>query len=250
MKTESVFEKYAHEYDILTNAPGRTANHRLEVRALIDRFHPTSVLDAGCASGLTATLFAEEGVRAVGLDRSKRMIAVAKSKYSGKNLPVSFKVGSFESLPEGLSGKFDLVVCLANSIAGVGTVPNLKRSLVGFKRLLRPGGVLVLQMLNLAALKVGEVMPVKATRSGDVGYLRFARRRGSRMEITIVRLDFSREPFGFEPFVDEMESFSPTVLTGEIKTAGFSKISRFGDLLLTHPFERASRDIIITALKP
>jgi ubiquinone/menaquinone biosynthesis C-methylase UbiE len=250
MKTISVFDKYAHEYDILTNATARAKNHRLEVKALIDRFQPDSVLDAGCASGLTTALFAEEGVRALGLDRSSRMITVAKSKFSEGQLPLSFRTGHFERLPQALNGKFDLVVCLANSISGVGTVSNLKRSLAGFRRVLRSGGTLVLQMLNLASIKEGEVMPVKATQWGDVGYLRFARRRAERMEITVVRLDFSIVPFGFEPFVHEVESFSPARLTQEVGSAGFRRIARFGDLLLTHPFKRSSHDLVITAFRP
>jgi len=249
MKTDSVFEKYAQEYDILTNAPARVENHRLEVRGLVERFHPNTVLDAGCATGLTSVLFAEEGIRAVGLDRSSRMISVARSKCEGKPLPVSFRQGHFERLPKTLDGQFDLVVCLANSIAGVGTISNLRRSLAGFRRVLRPGGALVIQMLNLAALKDGAVMPVKATRLGDLGYLRFARRRGARMELTVVRLDFSTTPFGFEPFVHETESFAPEILAREIKKLGFGQIARYGDLLLSHRFKRASRDFVISGLR-
>jgi ubiquinone/menaquinone biosynthesis C-methylase UbiE len=249
MKTQSVFDKYAHEYDILTNAAAREKNHRLEIRTLIERFQPGSVLDAGCASGLTTALFAQEGVKAVGLDRSVSMVNVARGKYSDSGLKLSFRTGNFERLPQSLNGKFDLVVCLANSISGVGTVANLKRSLKGFRRVLKPGGVLVLQALNLSALKEGEVMPVKATRLGDTGYLRFARRREERMEITVVRLDFSVEPFGFEPFVHEVESFSPACLTREIGQAGYSRVVRYGDLMLSHRFGRSSRDIVITAIK-
>ena len=249
MKAPSVFEKYAHEYDILTNAVAREKNHRLEVRVLIERFHPAAVLDAGCASGLTAALFAREKVRAVGLDRSARMIAVAKEKYTGEALPLSFRTGHFERLPKSLNGKFDLVVCLANSISGVGTAAKLRASLKNFHRVLRPGGTLVLQTLNLSALKDGEVMPVKGTQAGQIGYVRFARRRGQRMEISVVRLDLSTEPFEFEPFVHETESFAPARLADEVRKAGFVRIARYGDLLLTKPFRRNSRDFVITGTK-
>ena len=120
-KQKSVFEEYAHEYGLLTNERARRVNHLKEVGALIDRFHPTSVLDAGCAIGLTSALFAGQGVTAVGLDRSRRMIAQAKKNYTETRLPLSFRTGNFERLPKALTGKFDMVVCLANSISGVGT---------------------------------------------------------------------------------------------------------------------------------
>lgn len=249
MKQVSVFEKYAHEYNILTNARAREKHHREEVRALIDRFHPTAVLDAGCATGLTAGLFAREGVGTVGLDRSRRMITEARKTYGRSGLSLKFMKGSFEQLPKNLDGRFDLVVCLANSIAGVGTIGNLRKSLSGFRRALKPGGTLVLQALNYEAVREGEILPVRATQRGKVGYLRYARRRGSRQELTVIRLDLSTRPFTFEPFVHEFDNFTPAQLKTALGRAGFRHFSRYGDLLLSRPFKRSSRDIVLTAVK-
>ena len=250
MKKESVFEKYAHEYGLLTNEKARKINHLKEVRALIDRFQPTSVLDAGCAIGLTSALFAGEDVTAVGLDRSRRMITEAKKIYGKTRLPVSFRVGNFEKLPKVLDAEFDMVVCLANSISGVGSETALVQSLSNFKRALKPGGTLVLQALNYMSMNEGDVFPIKATQQGKVGYLRFARRRGSKLEIVVVRLDFSTKPFGFEPFTHEFDSFTPTMLREAVTKSGFGQIRRYGNLLMTAPFSRKSRDLIITASNP
>jgi len=249
MKNESVFEKYAHEYGLLTNEKAREVNHLKEVRALIDQFHPTSVLDAGCAIGLTSALFAGQGVTAVGLDRSRRMIAEAKKKYGGTRLPLSFRTGNFERLPKVLTGKFDMVVCLANSISGVGTKTGLRQSLRNFKRMLKPGGTVVLQALNYASMKEGDVFPIKATQQGKIGYLRFARRRGNKLEIVVVRLDFSTKPFRFEPFTHEFDGFTPAVLREAVARSGFGQIKRFGNLLLTTPYRKSSRDLILIASK-
>lgn len=248
MKTQSVFEKYAQEYDILTNAAARIKPHREEVQALIDRFRPGRVLDAGCAVGLTASLFAEQGVKAVGLDRSRSMIVEARKKYAGTRLPLSFRTGSFERLPHSLDDRFDLVVCLANSISGVGTLANLKLSFAGFFRMLRPAGALVLQSLNLAALRDGEVLPVKATQEGQIGYLRFARRRNDRYELTVVRIDMTTSPFQFEVFSHEFDSFSVDQLARALRQTGFGRIQRYGDLAMTKPFGTKSRDIVLVGI--
>jgi ubiquinone/menaquinone biosynthesis C-methylase UbiE len=249
MKSRSVFEEYAHEYDLITNAKAREKHHAKEVQALLQKFKPESVLDAGCASGLTAALFAQQGITAVGLDRSRRMIAVSKKKYGGAKLPVSFRYGSFEALPKTMTGRFDLVVCLANSISGVGTIANLRKSIRNFYRVLRPGGTLVLQALNYASMKDGDIMPIRATQQGKIGYLRYARRRGSGLEISVVRLDFSTRPFRFEPFVHEFDNFAPAQLIEAMKKAAPAKIVRYGDLLLSSPFRKSSRDIILTGTK-
>lgn len=250
MKARSVFEEYAHEYDLITNARQRAVYHLKEIQALIKKFSPASVLDAGCASGLTTSLFAKEKVPAVGLDRSRSMLKVAGQKYAGGKLPVSFKYGSFEKLPQNMNGKFDLVVCLANSISGVGSIKLLRQSIANFFRVLKPGGTLVLQALNYASMTDGEIMPIRATQNNKVGYLRYARRRGRGMEITVVRLDLSTKPFTFEPFVHEFDSFTPDQLQAAIKKTGATKISRYGNLLLTARFGKKSRDIVLTAQKP
>jgi len=247
VKTQSVFEKYAHEYDILTNAKAREKTHREEVRALIDRFHPGRVLDAGCAVGLTASLFAEQGVEAVGLDCSRSMIAEARTKYAGTGLPLSFRTGRFERLPHSLDGRFDLVVCLANSISGVGTAANLKLGFAGFYRMLRQGGALVLQSLNLSSLKDGEVLPVKATQEGRIGYLRFARRRNNLYELTVVRVDMSASPLQFEVFSHEFDSFSVDQMEATLRRSGFRRIRRYGDLSMSKPFRTKSRDIVLVS---
>ena len=65
---------------------------------------------------------------------------MSKSKYFHLSDYLTFKYGNFETLPQKLSGNFDLVVCLANSITGVGSMVNLVKSLKSFCRGLFVGG--------------------------------------------------------------------------------------------------------------
>ena len=250
MTKESVFDKYAHEYDLITNAGARLKPHGREVDVLIERYQPTTVLDAGCANGLTSFLFARRGIEVVGLDRSRAMIAEAKKKYAGKRLLMSFLYGNFERLPKVMDEQFDLIVCLANAVAGLGTVVKLREALTNFKRVLKPGGSLVIQALNYEAVKEGEVFPVKATQKGKIGYLRYVRRRAREMELTLVRLDMSTRPFGFEVFSHPFESFLPSVLADTARSAGFGSLRKYGNLILEAPFRRSSRDFILLARKP
>lgn len=244
---QTVFDKYAHEYDWITNAAQREPHHAREVAAIIDRFNPRSVLDAGCATGLTTKLFAEKGVRAVGLDRSKAILKQAKLKYGDRGLPISFRYGMFEKLPKSMSRSCDLVVCLANSISGVGSLANLTKSLRGFREVLKPGGTLVLQMLNYAAVKEGVAMPIKATEHDGVVYARYSIRRGKTLSIHVVRLDLNQKPPLNEPFVHEFENFSPGEMLSVIKTVGLTKPKSYANLLFTERFKKSARDLVITA---
>lgn len=250
MKTRSFFDLYAREYDALTNAAARVQGHQKEVAALTARFHPTSVLDAGCATGLTSGLFAESGVATIGLDRSSAMLEVAREKFDGKGLPVSFRSGRFEALPKSLNQRFDLVVCLANSISGVGSVAKLNAALCGFCRVLSPGGTLVLQLLNVDAIREGEIMPVRATHQAGILYLRFMERIGMKTILHIVRVDQNAAPPTFEPFRNESEQFSRSQVERSLRKAGFRDLRAYGDLMLRRRFGRRSRDLVFAAKRP
>lgn len=244
---QTVFDKYAHEYDWITNAAQREKSHALEVDALISRFQPSRVLDAGCATGLTTKLFAERGVEAVGLDRSKPILKQARLKYGAGKLPLHFRYGQFERLPRSMHRSFDLVVCLANSISGVGSLANLGKSLRGFRDVLKPGGSLVLQMLNYAAVKEGVAMPIKATENSGIVYARYSIRRGKTLSIHVVRVDLNQSPPTTEPFVHEFDNFSPEEMLTVVRTVGLAQPKSYASLEMTERFKKSSRDLVITA---
>jgi ubiquinone/menaquinone biosynthesis C-methylase UbiE len=248
-KSPSVFEIYAREYDWITDALSREKYHRKEVAALIRRFKPRTVLDAGCATGLTTRLFADAGVAAVGLDRSRQMLDVARSKYGEGAREISFRYGNFERLPKKLHGKFDMVVCLANGISGVETVARLRKSLRGFRSVLTDGGTLVLQMLNYAAVAEGKLMPVRATVHDGIVYERFTERVGKRLSLYVTRLDMREKPPRLEVFRHQFDNFTEDLVNREIQKVGFGHILKYSDLYLIKKFRKSSRDLVITATR-
>ena len=245
----SVFEKYAHEYDLMTNAKQREINHSAEVQAIVKRFSPSAVLDAGCATGLTASLFARAGIPTVGLDRSQKMLSEARGKFGAYPYPLTFRYGHFERLPKALSGQFDLVVSLANSLSGVKTQRELSITLRNFHKVLKPGGNLVLQLLNYEGFKEGEIRPIRITENDKITYFRFSERRGKRFYIYAIRLDRRGKQPEFEVFRHEFDNFSASEIAQALKSSGLSNIKKFGDLLFQKKFLKSSRDIIITACR-
>lgn len=243
-KEPSVFEKYAHEYDLITNAAERAKPHGREVDVLIEQYHPTSVLDAGCATGLTAYLFASKGIPAIGLDRAPEMIKVARAKFSGTKLPLDFVEAAFERLPSSMYKRFDLVVCLANSISGVPTVAGLVRSLKSFRKCLADGGYLVIQMLNLASLAEHQIFPIRATRNGEILYTRFSERLGKQHQIHVIRHDLSTLPPTYEIFRHSYTNFTRTQMQAALKQSGFRSVTTYGKLDHSERFKKSSRDIV------
>jgi SAM-dependent methyltransferase len=153
-------------------------------------------------------------------------------------------------LPKKIHGKFDLVVCLANSISGVGSVAILKKSLRGFHDVLRPGGSLVLQLLNYASIKEGEVRPIRVTENEGIVYGRYSIRRGKKLAVHVIRLDMNDNPPKFEPFCHEFENFDPDQITKAVKVSGFVSLRKYADLYLSKRFAKSSRDLVVIASRP
>lgn len=245
----SFFDIYANEYDFLTNAAEREQYHSNEVASLIKQFKPSAVLDAGCASGLTSYLFAKAGINTVGIDRSRPMLKVANDKYYQYSDKLAFKYGNFEKLPKQMHGKFDLIVSLANSISGVGSMNNLIKSLKNFNHCLSSKGTMVLQLLNYYSIKDGHFFPIKATQNGNIYYQRFSERRGKRLYIYVNRLDISKNPLAYEMFRHEFENFDVKEVLSALKSAGFNSVRKYADLYLNKPFTASCRDLVIVAKK-
>lgn len=247
-KSPSFFEMYASEYDAMTDAASREPKHLIEVRTLIDRFSPTSVLDAGCGTGLTASLFAQQGIGAMGIDVSPAMITLAREKEKDGPAPAQFKVTTFESLPREFDRKFDLIVCLGNSISGVSSEKKLAQSFRNFRRALMPGGWLVLQMLNPAVIKKGETFGVRVTRKGDLLYHRYATRPDERVFLHVIRTDLSTTPLSFQSFVHDYRLLTVAQFATHLKSAGFGRISHYPSLALEKSGRGVpSRDLVIAA---
>jgi|GEM_PF-355408 len=95
----------------------------------------SKILDLGCGAGQDARYFAEAGMKVLGLDISKEMIAEAKKR----NPKISFSVGDF-LLFNFMDDKFDAVWCSA----AFHHIPSDQNEVFirKIKRILRSGGLL------------------------------------------------------------------------------------------------------------
>ena len=112
------------------------------------------ILDVGCGAGVTAVALAQAGYEVSGLDIAPRMIGLAQQWAQHEGVRCDFNVASARHLPY-VDGQFDVVFAL-------GLLSNLqddRTALAEMRRVLRPGGTLLVTVANLVALDMLVALP-------------------------------------------------------------------------------------------
>lgn len=134
----SFYEKALFKFAYLAD---RSSNHVAEIILATSR-NPT-ICDIGCGSGRFLTLMQERGAIVTGVDPS------AVSQDANKRAGHEFFLGTAEQLPEAISGRQFDVVTMFQSLEHC---RDPMKALSNARRLVRPGGLLVVDVPNMDCL--------------------------------------------------------------------------------------------------
>jgi SAM-dependent methyltransferase len=131
------------------------------------------VLDVGCGTGIDALALARAGIHVVGIDGSAAMIAQLRSKVATTPLEsfVSARVLNIEDLPSLRGERFDGLI---SAFASLSTLPDLAQFADDAAHLVRPGGRVIVHMLNRFSFWewLGYLLRRDRTALRRVGHLR------------------------------------------------------------------------------
>lgn len=112
---------------------------------------PLAVLDVGCGTGNKTALLAQPGLTITGLDLDQHMIDLARCHHSAPG--VTYQVGDLRHLTEMFApGQFDGLLCLGNTLPHLTNPAEIKNFGAVAAQLLKPGGLLAIQILNYDAI--------------------------------------------------------------------------------------------------
>lgn len=160
----------ASDYDTFVDWPRRLEREAPFFRAHFATHGVRRVLDAGCGSGMHAIMWAKWGLDVVGADPDPSMLAQAEVNLAAARGEVEAAGGSVVFVSAAFGGlaqlglqPFDSVTCTGNALPHVKGLSGLREALADFAAVLRPGGLLVLHLLNhdrLIASGIRSMAPV------------------------------------------------------------------------------------------
>jgi 2-polyprenyl-3-methyl-5-hydroxy-6-metoxy-1,4-benzoquinol methylase len=132
--------------DALIN--GRAVNHPATARLLEQVSRTSLVLEAACGTGVDAAVLARRGFRMWAADASDAMLEVAAARFRREQLAVPLVRSTWADLPAATGERFDVVLCIGNSLVHAAGQDAMVEALTGLRRMARPGAHVVIDSRN------------------------------------------------------------------------------------------------------
>jgi SAM-dependent methyltransferase len=107
-----------------------------------------AVLDASCGTGINAEVLARRGFDVWATDGSEAMIEEAAARFRREQLAIPLRRCLWADLPDTLAERFDVVLCVGNSLVHAAGRDAMVAALTGLRRMTRPGGHVVIDSRN------------------------------------------------------------------------------------------------------
>lgn len=211
-----------------------------------------TVLDCACGTGRHALLFKEHRFQVTGSDKDPAMIEAARQNAAARSAEVPFVVSAFSELAVRFPPAFfDAVICVGNSLSQLRGPEDLRKALENMAAVTRPGGLLVLHVLNYDSLMKKEVIaqPLRVVEEG--GRKTFFQKvfipRPDEVVMLWVTITEGEGGWTSEVHRGRLLPIGSLELVKSVEKAGFAGIEMKGDYSDGAFDPESSRDLILTA---
>lgn len=116
------------------------------VERMLELKHRYRVLDLGCGAGAQTLELARRHYRVVGMEATKEALSAVRDRAKEEQLTVHFLANPLDRIP--YEGEFNAVLNVRNPLGSLPTERDDLRCLQAIHRALKPGGRLLLDLLN------------------------------------------------------------------------------------------------------
>jgi SAM-dependent methyltransferase len=234
-----------NDYDRLVDWRKRIERESPFFRREFEAHSVRTVLDVGCGTGMLPIEWAKWGLDVVGVDPDAGMLKkaaenaeAARDEIAQAGGSVRFASGGFGELAGLGLGVFDAVTCTGNALPHIDGATALPATLRDFAAVLKPGGLVVLHLLNHDRLIGEDIHAIPAViREGEDGvwaFLRFIDYEEGGIRFDFVTLHRpagaweSGEPWDTQSRRSLHAALPSQLLRGELVSAGFPDVCLYG----------------------
>ncbi|MGA2035224.1 MAG: class I SAM-dependent methyltransferase [Thermoguttaceae bacterium] len=250
MMPGKTFDDLTDVYEVMIDWPKRLTHEAPFFRTWFERVGAGRVLDAACGTGRHAAMFHGWQLCVEGADISPKMIERARAVF-GEPDGLRWVVRGFQQ-PVESAEPLDAVLCVGNSLALAADAATAARAVRQLLLALRPGGVLIVQVLNLWHLPDGPCVWQKCRRhslpQGESLIVKGVHRCGGRGYVELLVAAAAGEPLWQADSVPFL-GLERADLERMAADAGAAEIQFFGGYE-SQPYDRqTSVDLILVARK-
>jgi glycine/sarcosine N-methyltransferase len=243
------YDELAPDYDAMTNFEKRFVQEKPFFRLLIDRYQIASALDAGCGTGFHSILLAQLGVDVTAADISEEMIRRTETNAKALGIRLQTVRSSFQDLPSHLKRKFNAVFCLGNSLVHLMNREEVEITLENFSSLLKPGGILFIQILNYERILKERKNIQNVSETKDMSITREYEYEEKTIRFTIRKV---RQNGNVKLEKTDTLRIMPLVRTDimpGLSSAGLDDVNTYGSISMIDFVPATVKDLVILARK-
>ena len=194
---------------------------------------PKRLLDVACGSGGYSEALAKSGYSIVSIDLDDKMVEMAGVKAVNGQLDMEVLRCDMGDIDETVSGSFDCIFCIGNSLVHLGSIEEIKDSLVQMHTKLLAGGRLLLQIINFDRILKYGISSLPEIVVSEIG-LKFVRNYRRDEVSNKIHFDTTltvKGISGFEKYENSVDLLPLTSmeLIQLMKEAGFGRVEVYGD---------------------
>lgn len=226
----ALYDQLADQYADLTDTARRRKLADGFADRLLSQYSIGSALDAATGTGVYALALAKRGVRVLGTDLSSAMLDQAARGARKEDVRVTWLQAPMQRLGQDVTGSYDAVLCMGNSLPHLVSQADLEAALTSFASLLSKSGILVLQVLNYSRVLAEHQRIVDINRNGDMEYIRFYDFEPSVVQFNVLTIDWSQQPPVHELHSTTLRPYVVDEIATALRQSGFDIEGTHGGL--------------------
>lgn len=211
---------------------------------LIQSTGASEIIEFASGTGTVAIGLGLEGYHIIGVDYSPDMLRLAQKKAREHKIELKFILADITGV--NLGHKFDLLLCLGNTVPQFTTAGALRKMLANARRHLRDDGHIIIQQLNYDKILKNKPATFEINVDRDIARFKQYRYRKNLVDFIVTIVDGAHVPPRVTTSKVILRPLLKRELSDALRLAGFKHVKAYGNYS-KEQFTIKSKDLIIIA---